>query len=117
MNGKRIRAYMQELIEQKDIPYLDFSLSVADKEVFRFYAGKDGATGKEKLFLWSCTKPLTVVGAMKLVEEGKLSLDDEVSKYIPEFNSTFLSSFINYFWNFRSFNIIYSFYKCRFIFR
>lgn len=92
MNGKRIRAYMQELIEQKDIPYLDFSLSVADKEVFRFYAGKDGATGKEKLFLWSCTKPLTVVGAMKLVEEGKLSLDDEVSKYIPEFNSTFLSN-------------------------
>ena len=90
MNGKRVRAYIRDLIEKKDIPYLDFSLSVEDKQIFRFYDGKKGATGKEDLFLWSCTKPLTVVGVMKLVEKGKLGLDDEVEKYIPEFGHTFL---------------------------
>jgi CubicO group peptidase (beta-lactamase class C family) len=35
----------------------------------------------------SMTKPITSVAAMMLVEEGKLSLDDPVAKYIPEFKS------------------------------
>ena len=33
----------------------------------------------------SMTKPITSVAAMILVEDGKLSLDDPVAKYIPEF--------------------------------
>lgn len=33
----------------------------------------------------SMTKPIVTAAAMKLVEEGKLSLNDKVSKYIPEF--------------------------------
>jgi CubicO group peptidase (beta-lactamase class C family) len=33
----------------------------------------------------SMTKPVTSVAAMMLVEDGKISLDDPVSKYIPEF--------------------------------
>ena len=33
----------------------------------------------------SMTKPVTSVAAMILVDEGKLSLDDPVAKYIPEF--------------------------------
>jgi CubicO group peptidase (beta-lactamase class C family) len=35
--------------------------------------------------LASMTKPVTSVAAMILVEEGKLRLDDPVSKYVPEF--------------------------------
>lgn len=35
--------------------------------------------------LYSMSKPVTSVMAMMLVEEGKLSLDDPVSKYIPAF--------------------------------
>ena len=31
------------------------------------------------------TKPITAVGAMMLVEEGKLGLDDRVADYLPEF--------------------------------
>lgn len=92
MNGKSVRAYIDKLIEEKDIPYLDFYMSVGQECVFRYYASKDGAaTGKEKLWLYSATKPMTVVGAMRLVEEGKLSLDDEVAKYLPVFKNTFLS--------------------------
>src|ERR1041385_8173560 len=33
----------------------------------------------------SMTKPVTSVAAMMLADEGKLSLDDPVSKFIPEF--------------------------------
>jgi CubicO group peptidase (beta-lactamase class C family) len=35
--------------------------------------------------LYSMSKPVTSVAAMMLVEEGKLALDDPVSKYIPAF--------------------------------
>jgi CubicO group peptidase (beta-lactamase class C family) len=34
--------------------------------------------------IYSMTKPVTTVAAMMLYEEGKLQLDDPVSKYIPE---------------------------------
>ncbi|MEZ6116126.1 MAG: serine hydrolase [Pirellulaceae bacterium] len=32
----------------------------------------------------SMTKPIVATGLMMLVDEGKVSLDDPVSKYIPE---------------------------------
>ncbi len=35
----------------------------------------------------SVTKPVTTAAVMKLVEEGKLRLDDPVEKYIPEFRA------------------------------
>src|SRR2546425_13097411 len=35
----------------------------------------------------SMTKAITSVGVMMLIEEGKLSLDDPVSKYLPAFKS------------------------------
>jgi CubicO group peptidase (beta-lactamase class C family) len=35
--------------------------------------------------LYSMSKPVTSVAAMMLIEDGKLSLDDPVSKYIPDF--------------------------------
>jgi CubicO group peptidase (beta-lactamase class C family) len=39
----------------------------------------------------SMTKPITTVAAMILMEEGKLSLADQVSKYIPAFADTKVS--------------------------
>jgi CubicO group peptidase (beta-lactamase class C family) len=35
--------------------------------------------------IYSMTKPVVSVAAMQLVEEGKLALEDKLSKYIPEF--------------------------------
>jgi len=35
--------------------------------------------------IYSMTKPITSVAAMILVEEGRLSLDTPISRYIPEF--------------------------------
>lgn len=67
---------------------------------------KDGQTVYEKAFGWadreanrrmttdaifriaSQTKALTTVAAMSLVEEGKMSLDDPVSRFIPAFAHT-----------------------------
>lgn len=44
---------------------------------------------KDHLFrMASMTKPIVSVAAMQLIEKGKLSLDDEVGKYIPSFKNT-----------------------------
>ncbi len=47
----------------------------------------DGAVaGPDSLWrIYSMTKPITGMAAMLLVEEGKIALDDPVSKYIPAF--------------------------------
>lgn len=38
------------------------------------------------LFRWaSCSKPLTAVAALQLVEAGKLDLDKDIREYVPEF--------------------------------
>ena len=37
--------------------------------------------------IYSMSKPIVSVAAMKLVEDGKLGLEDPISKYIPEFAS------------------------------
>lgn len=44
---------------------------------------------KDHLFrMASMTKPIVSVAAMQLIEKGKMSLDDLVSKYIPSFKET-----------------------------
>ena len=35
--------------------------------------------------IYSMSKPITVVAALMLVEQGKIALDDPVSKYLPQF--------------------------------
>lgn len=41
--------------------------------------------GSELLFLYSCSKPITCVAALQLVEHGVLELDAPLWKYMPEF--------------------------------
>src|SRR5262249_35005393 len=48
--------------------------------------GKQKPMTKDAIFrIASMTKPVTSVSVMMLVEEGKLRLDDPVSKYLPSF--------------------------------
>ncbi|UTW58463.1 beta-lactamase family protein [Kordiimonas sp. SCSIO 12603] len=57
---------------------------------FETYGDQDIAAGKamgdEAVFrIYSMTKPITTAALMMLWEEGKFSLDDPVSKYLPSF--------------------------------
>lgn len=84
-----LKKYIDSLINE-GIPYIDVIATKDGKELVRYYNGKSKVTGKEKLFLFSCTKPLTVTLAMKLVEKGLLSLDEPLENIIPAYRDVFL---------------------------
>jgi len=88
---ERIRDYMRNevstgkipgavlLIQQHGQPVLLESFGMRDVE------SKTPMTSDTIFRLYSMAKPITSVAAMMLVDDGKLSLDDPLSKYIPAF--------------------------------
>ena len=91
MQGLKTKKYIDFLVKEKGIPYLDMTVSRGYGEAFRYFADREGrATGKETLNFFSCTKPMTVACAMRLVEDGRLHLDDPVEKYLPAYADVFL---------------------------
>jgi CubicO group peptidase (beta-lactamase class C family) len=90
---QRIHALLQGHVDQKliaggvaliarhgKLAYLD-SAGVRDRE-----AGKP-MTPDTIFRIASMTKPVTSVAVMMLVDEGRIKLDDPLSKYVPEFKS------------------------------
>ena len=55
-----------------------------------FNSEKEGdkeITDKTIFPIWSMSKPITITAVMTLFEKGLIDLDDDVSKYIPAFNT------------------------------
>src|SRR3989440_2102537 len=69
------------LIRQHGKPVYHQSFGVQDVE------SKAPITDRTIFRLFSMTKAITSVAAMTLVDEGKLKLDEPVSKYIPSFSN------------------------------
>lgn len=85
-----IDALALEAVEKEGVPGL--SIGVGKDSEFWLARGwgyadaKSGATasGDTSYAIGSLTKQLTAVGILQLVDEGKLRLDDETSKLLPE---------------------------------
>lgn len=73
------------------VPGYDVLVYQDGKELVRLMGGvrdldtQEPIQGNELYNIFSCSKPLTVVAAMQLWEQGKFSLDDELRMYMPEF--------------------------------
>lgn len=86
-----IRAALSADVASGKIPGAYLLIGRNDKVAFAEGFGVQGpgqATpmSEETIFrIFSMTKPVISVTAMTLVEEGKLSVDDPVSKYLPEY--------------------------------
>ena len=83
--------YLSGAVQRGDVPGVVALVVDRESVLYQGAAGKlDVARGvdmpADALFrIASMTKPVTSVAAMMLVEEGKLGLDDPVSKYVPGF--------------------------------
>ena len=78
--------------ESLGIPAMDLTIYHKGKEVFREIRGVCDEEGtpltENTLFnIYSCSKFITCVAALTLLEEGKISLDDDVADYISAFGN------------------------------
>ena len=81
--------FIEQLRQETGVPYIDVICKEKHETIFR-YASGEGVTGKELLHMYSCSKVITAVAALRLVEEGKLSLEDKVCTYLPEIEQAFV---------------------------
>ena len=92
MNFGKVDALLDNLAAST-LRICGLSVALDGKVVHEHYAGfsdpdkKVPACGDEPYWIYSATKVMTCVAAMRLVEEGKISLDDPVSKYFPEYEN------------------------------
>ena len=88
-----LSSFLVEVVSHGDVPGVVVLVTGPDRVLYHEAFGKmNMAQGvdmrKDAIFrIASMTKPLTSVAVMMLVEEGKLGLDDNVSKYLPAFKS------------------------------
>jgi CubicO group peptidase (beta-lactamase class C family) len=91
-----IRARMQQFVDDKMIAGAVTVVGTHDQVVsLECVGGQNKETGAvmqpETMFrIASMTKPITAVGIMILVDEGKLAIDDPVEKHLPEFRGQML---------------------------
>lgn len=86
----RIRTVLQKEVHAERMPGAVVMIARRGKLIYSEAIGfQERATGKpmttDGIFrIYSMTKPLASVGAMMLVEEGKIQLNDFVSKFLPQ---------------------------------
>ena len=82
---------LSQYVDKGFFPGVQWQINIADN----VYAGKYGLNNidtKQEVFdnsiyrIWSMTKPIVAIAALKLVEEKKINLDDPITEYLPEFN-------------------------------
>ena len=87
---KKMTAYLDSLTE-KGIPSVDCIVYRDHEMIYRHMNGTVDIEKKEKVradqryLMFSMTKVQTMTALMQLVEQGKLSPEDEVGKYLPAY--------------------------------
>jgi len=86
-----LRAGMQAAVDAEQIPGAMLMIANKDQVGVLESVGTQGPSdstpmNQETIFrIYSMSKPIVSVAAMMLVEQGKLAIEDPVSKYIPEY--------------------------------
>jgi methyl acetate hydrolase len=88
-----ISAFVKDAVARGDVPGAVVLVTGPDRILYHDAFGqmndaKSVAMQKDAIFnIASMTKAVTSVGVMMLIDEGKLGLDDEVSKYLPTYKN------------------------------
>lgn len=82
--------YLDSLDAEYGVKGLEIIVSKDHEIIYRHQAGysdydlKVPVDGSEYYYFYSCTKVVTMTAMLQLVEQGKASLYDPISKYLPE---------------------------------
>ena len=96
-NYDSLARYMDETVRgAHHVPGCDLMVYRDHELLYRYITGTADYDGRVPLtennlyYMYSCTKPVTVTAGMRLVEEGKLSLDAPAADYLPALGNVFL---------------------------
>ena len=88
---KELNKLLSKYVDEGFFPGIQWQINIDNNQ----YSGKYGFNNietQEKVLdnslyrIWSMTKPIVAVAALQLIEENKISLDDPITEYLPEFN-------------------------------
>ena len=91
---QKIIDHFNAYVDDGKIPHVSILVKQDNKVIFRHVYGKSDIASnrvadKDTIYrIYSMSKPITGVAIMQLLENGKLRLNDKVSKYIPAFKNT-----------------------------
>jgi len=82
--GSGLQSFLNSRAGTPSVPMAYVSVhSITNKDPL--IEARGGMTRQTPMALASLTKPITAAGVLILVDQGKLRLDDPISRYIPEF--------------------------------
>lgn len=93
---QRLKNWMDNVCAKGAAPGCDVLIYREHEQIFRYITGTADLektkplTDKAAYYLYSCSKPITVTGAMLLVQRGQLELDAPVGNYLPAFRDAFV---------------------------
>lgn len=91
-NSEKMTAYLDSILGL-GVPSVDCIVYENHKEIYRHMNGivNEERTQKvapdQRYLIFSMTKVQTMTATMQLIEQGKLSLEDEVAKYLPAYKN------------------------------
>ena len=89
-NAEKMTAYLDSLLDL-GIPSVDLIVYHDHQQIYRHMNGTvntektQPVAADQRYLMFSMTKVQTMTAIMQLVEQGKLSLEDEVAKYLPAY--------------------------------
>lgn len=92
MNTEKLTNYLNSLIP-RGIPSVDCAVYKDHECIYRYMTGYTDldhtveVSNDTQYLMFSMTKVQTMIALMQLVEQGKISLDDPVSKYLPAYSN------------------------------
>lgn len=87
---QKANEYIDYLVKEKELPLLNVMAYKNHERIYSRCGSFTGSHGEnEILCMFSCTKVITAVCGMRLVEEGKIELDAPVWDYIPDFKRAY----------------------------
>lgn len=86
---RNTKAYIESKIKELKLPFLEILVRKDRKVVFKYKYSIDKPYNP-LLCMYSMSKPITTVALLQLLDQKKVSLDDEVSKYLDGYSSLHL---------------------------
>jgi CubicO group peptidase (beta-lactamase class C family) len=89
---KELNNLLSKYVDEGFFPGIQWKINFNNEKYYGKYGFNNIETNENILDnslyrIWSMTKPIIAIAALQLIEENKISLDDPITEYLPEFKN------------------------------